>query len=164
MGSGYALSAGNAREARAHEWWPWQWSYCVDASGELSLRGEGTTTGRVAVPMGCLRSAHALNVGVGAGVFLADGDVMLTNHVELQLRGLVPQSREIAQVLGDECALVGRDVLTSRVDLGAPQGHGEHHLSQLLRVRGHSSGERPRMAVIPVAAVGLAKQLAGHRC
>lgn len=44
---------GNAREARAHEWWHWQCSYCADASGELSLRGEGTATARVAVPMGC---------------------------------------------------------------------------------------------------------------
>jgi hypothetical protein len=106
MGSAMRCRRGNAREARAHEWWHWQCSYCQDASGELLLRGEGTATALVAVPMGCLRSAHALNVGVGAGVFLADGDVLFTNHVELQLRGLVPQSREIAEVLGDECALI----------------------------------------------------------
>ena len=52
MGSGYALSAGECTSARAHEWWHSQCSFCVDESDELSLRGEGMATARVAVPMG----------------------------------------------------------------------------------------------------------------
>ena len=97
-----------------------------------------------------------------AFAFLADGDVLLTDHVELQLRGPLPQSGDSGG-LGDECALVGRDVLASRVDLGAPHRHGERHLSQLSWVCGHSSGERPRVAVILGAAADAAEQLAGHR-
>jgi hypothetical protein len=49
------------------------------------------------------------------------------------------------------------------VDLGASQGHGEDHLRQLLRVRGHSSGEGPLVAVILGAVAGVPEQLAGHR-
>ena len=52
MAAALRCRRGNARGARAHEWWHSQCSCCEDASGELSLRGEGTATARAAVPWG----------------------------------------------------------------------------------------------------------------
>jgi hypothetical protein len=75
---------------------------------------------------------------------VADVRGVFTNHTELDLRRLVPHSREVAEMLGDECALIGRGALSSGVDLGASQGNGEDRLRQLPRVRGHSRGELPR--------------------